>query len=328
MTANACIPALFCALLLLTPGSPAAAETPVAAEEARISSAELDGTSDPPIEVSDDDFHRLYDWIDEALQTELARQLDAKQEWRRLVRAEKLALGVVDLSDPARPRFARINGNTMMYAASLPKIAILLAAYQSFEDGSLEETPEVAADLAAMIRVSSNTAATAMIDRLGFEKIEQVLTDPRYELYDRKRGGGLWVGKRYAKAGRRVGDPMRNISHAATVTQVCRFYYLLTTGRAVSFERSGQMLEDLGDPGLHHKFVGVLERRAPLARLFRKSGSWRDWHSDSILVWGPERRYILVAMVESPNGETIMRELAQAVDALVLPGTVPQSTPE
>lgn len=274
----------------------------------------------PPIAIPDDQFRPLYAWVDSGLEAELARQLDAKQEWRRLVRAKKLALGVVDLTDPARPRFERINGDIMMYAASLPKIAILLAAYQGFEDGTLEETPEVAADLASMIRVSSNGAATAMIDRVGFERIEQVLTDPRYQLYDATRGGGLWVGKRYAKAGRRVGDPLRDISHAATVTQVCRFYYLLTTGRAVSFERSRQMLGDLGDPGLHHKFVGELEKRAPRAKLFRKSGSWRDWHSDSILVWGPERRYIVVGMVESPNGETIMRELVHVVDALLKPG--------
>lgn len=321
MRAKTPIAVLFFALFFLTPVSPAAAVLlPVEPEPSSVSKDPLP-VPELPISIPDQEFHSLYDWVDDQLQAELARNLDAKQEWRRLVRRKKLALGVVDLYDPAHPRFARINGNTMMYAASLPKIAILLAAYESFEDGTLENTPEVSADLAAMIRVSSNAAATAMIDRVGFEKIEKVLTDPRYQLYDRKRGGGLWVGKRYAKSGRRVGDPLRDISHAATVTQVCRFYYLLTTGRAVSAERSGQMLADLGDPGLHHKFVGVLERRAPRARLFRKSGSWRDWHSDSILVWGPERRYILVGMVESPNGEIIIRELAQAVDAILVPET-------
>lgn len=107
---------------------------------------------------------------------------------------------------------------------------------------------------------------------------------------------------------------MRGISHAATVTQVCRFYYLVATGRIIGPERSRQMLEDLSQPGLHHKFVGVLERRAPAAQLFRKSGTWRDWHSDSVLVWGPERRYILVALAETPRGEAILRGLAGTVD--------------
>jgi len=279
-----------------------------------------------PSPVPDGAWHSLYESGDPELQAALERALNAKPEWKTLIRKKKMAVGVVDLSEIDEPRFARVNGPVMMYAASLPKIAILLAVYQSFEDGSVEETDEIHADLAAMIRTSSNEAATRMIDLVGFDKIEEVLTDPRYELYDPDHGGGLWVGKRYAKTGKRVGDPIANISHAATATQVCRFYYLLATGRIISPERSRQMLEDLSDPGLHHKFVGVLEKRAPLARLFRKSGSWKQWHSDSILVWGMTwRRYILVAMVESANGETIMRQLVPVVEGLLRPpGVAPQ----
>ena len=245
-------------------------------------------------------------------------------ERRRLPRRKKLAVGVVDLTDPARPRFARANGNVTMYAASLPKIAILLAAYEAFEDGSLEETAEVHATLGRMIRVSSNSAATEMIDRLGFERIAATLTDPRYELYDPERGGGLWVGKRYAKQGRRVPDPLTGLSHAATATQVCRFYYLLATGRVISAERSRQILGDLADPGLHHKFVGVVEKRAPRARLFRKSGTWQIWHSDSILVWGGSwRRYILAAMVESEQGNRIVEGLVPVVEEALRPAARP-----
>ncbi len=273
-----------------------------------------------PVLVADADWRPLYDSIDAALEDRLTRALEADPERRRLLRRKKLAVGVVDLTDPARPRFARINGNVSMYAASLPKIAILLAAYEAFEDGSLEETPEVHATLGRMIRVSSNSAATEMIDRLGFERIAATLTDPRYELYDPERGGGLWVGKRYAKQGRRVPDPLTGISHAATATQVCRFYYLLATGRVISAERSRQILDDLAEPGLHHKFVGVVERLAPRARLFRKSGSWQIWHSDSILVWGRSwRRYILVAMVESERGNRIVEGLVPVVEETLRP---------
>ncbi len=273
-----------------------------------------------PVAVPQESWRSLYDAVDPALERALRAELEKRPAWRDLVRRKKLAVGLVDLTDPAAPRFARVNGRTMMYAASLPKIAILLAAYVAFEDGHLKETPEIKADLAAMIRTSDNPAATRMIDRLGFDKIAAVMTDPRFELYDEERGGGLWVGKRYAKEGRRVGDPLRDISHAATVTQVCRFYYLVATGRVLSPERSRQILADLGDPGLHHKFVGVVEKRAPRARLFRKSGSWRVWHSDSILVWGPTwRRYILVAMVESPQGDEVIRGLVPVAESLLRP---------
>lgn len=280
-------------------------------------------TAPPPLPspVPDGSWRSLYESADPALQAALEQAVNARKAWRSLVRHHKMAVGVVDLSEIEQPRFARLNGSVEMYAASLPKIAILLAAYQSFEDQTLPETDEVHADLAAMIRRSSNEAATRMIDRLGFDTIERVLTDPRYELYDPAHGGGLWVGKRYAKTGDRIGDPVANISHAATATQVCRFYYLLATGRVISAERSQQILADLADPGLHHKFVGVLEQRAPRARLFRKSGTWQRWHSDSVLVWGAEwRRYILVAMVESENGERILRELLPVVEEVLHPG--------
>jgi beta-lactamase class A len=208
----------------------------------------------------------------------------------------------------------------MMYAASLPKIAVLLAAMDAIEKGELIETPEVKADMRLMIAKSNNAASTRMIDRVGFDKISEVMQDPRYEFYDEEHGGGLWVGKRYAQSGTRVGDPMKNLSHAASATQVCRYYYLLALGKLVSYEKSKEMLSYLGDPELHHKFVNTLDRVAPKAKVFRKSGSWKTYHSDSALVWGPTwRRYILVALVDDAQGEQIMRELMMEVDKQLKP---------
>ncbi len=266
-----------------------------------------------------EDWQPLYNRVDAALQKSLEQRLSANPEWRRLVARKKLAVGLVDLSGEM-PRFARVNGNQMMYAASLPKIAILVAAYVSFEDGSLAETEEVHRDLGDMIRVSSNPAATRLIDRIGMKKIQAVLRDPQFGFYDEKRGGGLWVGKRYASSGPRVGDPMFNISHGATATQVCRFFYLLSSGRLINAERSAMMLENLSDPRLHHKFVSQIEERAPNAEVFRKSGTWKKWHSDAVLVRGTRwRDYILVGLVESENGETILRRLLPSLEELIVP---------
>ena len=309
----------FLLLVLLLPGRSTPA-VPSARTDVETVAVEVADAPALPVPVPADAWEPLYDHVDAKLQAALEAALRQRRDWAPLVRNRRMAVGVVDLTNPAEPRFARVNGNQMMYAASMPKIAILLAAHVAIEEGTLEETDEVRADMAEMIRRSSNPAATRMIDRLGFDRIESVLRDPRFMLFDEKRGGGLWVGKRYAKTGARRGDPLKNLSHAATATQVCRLYYLLATGRVISVERSRRMLEDLADPGLHHKFVGEVERRAPGARLFRKSGTWRNWHSDSILVWGPHwRRYILVAMVESPNGETLLRELVPTVEALLEP---------
>jgi beta-lactamase class A len=273
-----------------------------------------------PYTISSKQLKPLRELIDFKLQGELEKKLNSNPKWKNLIRAKKMAVGVVDIKDPYKIRFARVNGNEMMYAASLPKIAILLASEQAFEDGSLEETEEIQEDMKLMIAKSDNAASTRMIDRLGYKKIEEVLTDPRYNLYDEEYGGGLWVGKRYASDGPRYPDPILGLSHSATVSQVCRFYYLMAFGQLVSFERSAEMLDIMVDPKLHHKFVNSIEKIDPDAKLYRKSGTWQNYHSDSILVWGGKwRKYILVALIEDKNGETIIRNLLPQVEEILKP---------
>jgi len=260
---------------------------------------------------------------DANLERLLQSSLAAHPDWSRLIKKKKMAVGLVDLASPTGPRFASVNGSTMMYAASLPKIAVLLTAFVAFEEGTLPETEEIYDDLNYMIRLSSNSAATRMIDRLGLDKIAAVLTDPRYKLFDPARGGGLWVGKRYAKRGERHPDPIAGLSHGATADQVCRFYYLLAAGKIINPRRSAQMLDILADSMIHHKFVGALEKLAPAARLYRKSGTWHNYHADSVLVWGqPQRRYILVALVQDDSGGRILSDLVPEIEKLVVPAAV------
>ncbi|MDO5989762.1 serine hydrolase [Flavivirga amylovorans] len=255
--------------------------------------------------------------LDTSLQKKLEQEINKKPKWKKLVANKRMAIGIVDLSDTDRIRFARLNGSHMMYAASLPKIAVLLAATDAIEKGELAETSEVKADMKIMISKSNNAATTRMINRIGYDKIETVLTSERYDLYDEEFGGGLWVGKRYGGGGDTNRDPLKNLSHAASVTQVCRFYYLLVQGKLVNEARSKQMLDIMENPDLHHKFVNTLDRIAPNARLFRKSGSWKTYHSDSALVWGkdPKRRYIIVALIDDTNGEQIIRNLIEPIES-------------
>jgi beta-lactamase class A len=270
-----------------------------------------------PFNVSRDHVKPIWTLADGDLQNDLQQMVNAEPKWKRLVQQKKMAIGLVLLNDTSNVKFARINGSDIMYAASLPKIAILLAAMDALDKGEIKETESLRKDMRQMIARSDNDAATRVMDMVGFEGIEKVLTDPKYLLYDEENGGGLWVGKRYAKTGRRYPEPIKGISHAATVTQVCRFYYLLVYGQLVNFDRSSQMLAIMEDPELHHKFVNSIEKVAPKAKLFRKSGSWHNFHADSILVWGPDRRYILVALTEDPDGEKILRDLALKVDNIL-----------
>jgi beta-lactamase class A len=264
-----------------------------------------------------DDVKPLRSLVDTAFQDKLIKSLNKNKKWKRLIEQKKMAVGLVDLQDPLNAKYARVNGNVMMYAASLPKIGILLAAEDALEKGELEDSEEIQKDLQLMISKSDNAASTRMIDRLGYDKIEKVLTDPKYDLYDEDYGGGLWVGKRYAKTGARHPEPLKGLSHAATVSQVCRYYYLLAFGKLVSFERSKMMLDLMVDPKLHHKFVHTLEIVAPKAKIFRKSGTWKNFHTDSALVWGQERRYILVALIEDADGEKICQDLVLEVEKVL-----------
>ncbi|MDT8377876.1 MAG: serine hydrolase [Desulfotignum sp.] len=271
-----------------------------------------------PLNFSPELVRPLCELADRQLQDQLEQRLNQTPLWRKLIREKKMTVGLVDLADPSEIRFAGVNGNEMIYAASLPKIAILLAAFYCFENRMLEQTPEITRDLHLMIRRSDNHAATRMIERVGMERIQQVLTLNGYEFYDAAQGGGLWVGKEYARTGRRLPEPIKGLSHAATASQVCRFYYQLAMGKLISRERSREMLEILVNPGIEHKFVSTLKKTVPQAFVFRKSGTWKTWHSDSVLVWGPEwRRYIAVALIDNPNGETILRKLIPALEAVL-----------
>ncbi|SHJ41568.1 beta-lactamase class A [Arenibacter nanhaiticus] len=276
-----------------------------------------------PLRLDEADLKPLRSLEHTLLQRNLEKELMANARWKYLMNQKKMAVGIVDLRNPQQAKFASINGAHMMYAASLPKIAILLSSMDAIEKGELQETDEIKRDMRLMISKSNNQASTRMIDRLGYDKIASVMTDPQYKFYDKSRGGGLWVGKRYGGGGDTNREPLKNLSHAATVNQVCRYYYMLVNGKLVNNQRSKQMLDIMGEPELHHKFVNTLDQIAPTAKLFRKSGSWKNFHSDSVLVWGknPSRRYILVALVDDPNGDEIIRSLVRPIEK-VLKNTV------
>ena len=78
------------------------------------------------------------------------------------------------------------------------------------------------------------------------------------------------------------------------------------------------MLDNLVDPQLHHKFVSVLDRVAPNAKVYRKSGTWETWHTDSALVWDEDRKYIVVVLAEDAGGETMLRELMAKIDTALV----------
>ena len=230
---------------------------------------------------------------------------------------KSLSIVLVDITDPSSPRMAYVNPNEMMYAASLPKIAILLGAFERISNGEMTLDKKIRQKLARMIRNSSNLAATEILNRVGKAYLANLLQSSRYRLYDPQKNGGLWVGKEYSKTGTWKRDPIHNLSHGATALQVARFYYMLQTGRLVSPELSRQMKSILANPAIEHKFVKGLKSVHPDSRIYRKSGTWKQYHSDSAIIEHDGRRYIAVALAKSRRGGEWLSDLIVALDDLI-----------
>ncbi len=228
-----------------------------------------------------------------------------------------LSVALIDITNPSSPRIAYANPNEMMYAASLPKIAILLGAFERIGNGEMDLDSNTREQLTLMIRNSSNQAATKMLNRVGKSYLADLLQSSRYRLYDPLKNGGLWVGKEYSKANVWKRDPLHNLSHGATALQVARFYYMMETGQLVSPELSQQMKSILAKPAINHKFVKGLMAVHPDSRIYRKSGTWRDYHSDSAIIEHDGRRYIAVALAKSSHGGKWLTELIVAMDELI-----------
>lgn len=240
-------------------------------------------------------------------------QAEFKESRRHLVEEGKVSIVIVDISDPHHPRVAEENGDLMLYAASLPKIAILLGAYVEAESGNLDIDDALRASMTRMIRNSSNADATAVLRRIGFERLAEILQSDPYRLYDPDYGGGLWVGREYGGKLWKA-DPANNITHGASAMQVARFYYLLVTNRLVSPEHTAEMLEILSKSAIKHKFVKGLKQENPDAKMYRKSGTWRNYHADSGIVETKHGRYIVVVVGEHPEGAGDLVRFIQAVE--------------
>ena len=266
--------------------------------------------------AGDKSYPRLAESVDLKLQKELTRTIN-KLGMAKAVRKGTLSVALVDITDLNQPRMATVNGDQMMYAASLPKIAILLGAFERIERGELKLDTKNHRQLVKMIRNSSNTAATAMLNKVGKQYLADLLESPRYRLYDRERNGGLWVGKEYARSGAWKRDPLHNLSHGATSFQVARFYYMLETAQLVNPELSKKMKAIMGKPAINHKFVRGLNDARPGSTIYRKSGTWRTYHADSAIVERDGRRYIAVALAQSSKGSQWLKRLVVAMDDLV-----------
>jgi len=267
------------------------------------------------------EYPSLWDSFDSTFQSSIEYSLHQvfKEDFWKAIKNKKASIVVVDITDMKSPKVAGYNPDHMMYAASMPKIAILLGVFSMVEQGKLTMDEKLKASLTRMIRKSSNKEATANLNRVGIENLAAILQSPRFRLYDPEHNGGLWIGRDYSGSPVWKRDPLHHISHGATAMQAARWYYMGVSHRLVS-ERYFEVLKEImSKPAIKHKFVkGVLEENLQ-STIYRKSGTWRQFHADSGVIVNAKHgyKYILVALAEHPRGAEGMSMLVKAVDHVV-----------
>lgn len=269
-------------------------------------------------------FPSLWDSYDVSLQKQLESTLK-ELGLDEASRNRTLGVTIVDITDLEEPRVASVNGDNMLYAASLPKIAILMGAFVEIEQGNMELDDDTRDSLTRMIRNSSNADATRMLNHVGKDRLLEILQSDLYHMYDPAVNGGLWVGKEYGRSSAYKRDPLHNLSHGATPMQAARFYYLLETGQLCNPKLSAEMKSMLGNPGINHKFVKGLAG-FPDAKIYRKSGSWKKWHADSAIVEASGHKYIVVALAEDSRGGSWLSQLIKPIHQFMVPETLAQNT--
>ena len=247
--------------------------------------------------------------VDPALQSALEK-IDSDLRAKYGMTTEQTAVGLLDLNTL---QLAMIHPDREEYAASIPKIGILLAYFQLHPEAATNLNPDTRHELGLMAKASNNEMAAKFSRELGLKQIQAVIDS--YDLYNTNHGGGIWVGKHYGHGDERYADPIGGNSHAATVRQLLRYFLMLEQGKLVSPAASKTMREIFASPDIPHddiKFVKGLEGRD--VQIIRKWGSWEDWLHDSAVVTGGGRYYILVALTKHPRGDEYLVDLAKAVD--------------
>jgi beta-lactamase class A len=273
----------------------------------------------PPATQPYRDYVLSYDTaVDPHLQAQLT-EIDARLRGKLGIKEDETNVGLLDLE---HLRLAMIHPDKTEYAASVAKIGILLAYFQTHPEAATNLDPTVRHELGLMIKVSSNEMASKYSHEIGLKKIQSILDD--YHFYDKDHGGGIWMGKHYSKGDERYPDPVSGNSHAASVRQLLRYYLLLEQGKLVSPAASKTMREIFESPDIpadENKFVKGLAGRG--LDIIRKSGTWEDWLHDTADVTGPGRHYILVALTRNPKGDDYLEQLAPEVDKIMQPGRQP-----
>ena len=272
--------------------------------------------------------------VEEAAKTAIEKFADKK------LSENQLAITLIDLRDPQHPQQASFRGNERIYPASVVKLFYLVAVHRWLEDGKIKETDELKRAVRDMIVDSSNEATQYVVDVLTRTTGGYELTPAEMKKWQEKRNN---VNRYYTALGytninvnqktfcedaygreRISRGPKGENRNKLTTDATARLLSEIVTGRAVSAQRSAQMMEllrrdfagtskDADDQG--HGFTGIVLQGIGGARLWSKAGWTSTTRHDAAYIELPDgSKFILVTFTtDHANDREIIPTVARIV---------------
>jgi beta-lactamase class A len=256
------------------------------------------------------------------------------------LKEENLAITLIDLRDPQHPEKGSFRGNERIYPASVVKLFYLAAVHRWLEDKKIEETAELKRSVKDMIVDSSNEATQYVVDVLTQTTGGYELPAKEMEEWQRKRN----VVNRYftslgytninvnqktfcedAYGRERVSrGPNGQNRNKLTTDATAHLMLEIATGKAVTAERSAQMMEllkrdytgtskDPDDQG--HGFTGIALQGMDGVRLWSKAGWTSTTRHDAVYIEMPNgNKFVLVTFTtDFANEREIIPTVARVI---------------
>lgn len=256
------------------------------------------------------------------------------------LQAEQLAVTLVDLHDPDRLERASYRGAERIYPASVVKSFYLLAAHRWMEDGKLADTEELRRALHDMIVDSFNEPTGYVLDLLTGTTSGPELAPAEFNAWFEKRNAvnryfatlgyehinlnrKTWCEGPYGREKQLANQPPPDHRNWLTTDATARLFTEIATGRAVTPERSRQMLalheRQPFDPeanGQSREYTGAV--LPPGSKLWSKAGWMSEVRHDAAYVELPTgEKFILVTFTV---GHSKDKEIIPAVAKSVIEG--------
>jgi len=242
-------------------------------------------------------------------------------------KSDDIAATLIDLRDPKQLRWADFRGDQPIYPASVVKMFYMAALHQQLQDGKVKSTPELMRGLKDMIVDSSNEATQYILDVLTDTSSGAELPQIAFVKwqYKRNRVNRYFSSMGYTKINVNqktfcedaygIEQQSRNYKsqnrNALTTNATARLLTEIVLGRAVSADRSRQMMELLKrDPYKESKdndnqatgFTGkmLIDKKIAVVKLWSKAGWTSKSRHDAAYIETPEGlKFVLVIFTEN-----------------------------